>query len=103
MEVCVSECVVGPDQVQPKRWRSVVRRVACALTRGGREIEEERRDERERGGNRERWRWRWRCTSRRLSEENRMMTAVTERFKATIRYEAGERVEGHRAPRYQWG
>lgn len=50
MEVCVSECVVGPDQVQPKRWWSVVRRVACALTRGGREIEEERRDERERGG-----------------------------------------------------
>lgn len=49
MEVCVSECVVGPDQVQPKRWWSVVRRVACALTRGGREIEEERRDERERG------------------------------------------------------
>lgn len=32
-----------------------------------------------------------------------MMTAVTERFKATIRYEAGERVEGHRAPRYQRG
>lgn len=55
------------------------------------------------GGNSERWRWRWRCTSRRLSEEKRMMTAVTERFKATIRYEAGERVEGHRAPRYQWG
>lgn len=65
---------MGPDQVQPKRLWSVVRRVACSLTRGGRELEEERRDEMERVGNRERWRWRWRCTSGRLSEERRMMT-----------------------------
>ena len=47
--MCVFECVLGPDHVRPKRLRSVVRRVVCAMNRGGREIEEERRDEKERG------------------------------------------------------